>query len=182
MKKQTNPSQKTSKAKPQYRYYEINIQQTKDGSYFATIPEASWVLPYGSNFIASGETFEGCIARTKESIGVMYSFLTPEDKNRVRTDNYSVSKIYLPVEANDDEDERMRKALIKIFRSKRVQQYLSKKHLLKLSDRYIAIFEYKNGITDGTIHTNVATGKKFGISGGRAGAILARVTYEIEKL
>lgn len=60
-----------------------------------------------------------------------------------------------------------------------VQKYLAKKEELKLLSRYFDIFEYRYGITDGKFHTQKETGKKFGISGGRAGQIIARVRYEI---
>lgn len=65
--------------------------------------------------------------------------------------------------------------------NKSIIRYQVNKHLLLLKDRYFDIFEYRNGLTDGTKHTLEETGKKFGISGGRAGQIEARVWYEVEQ-
>lgn len=61
-----------------------------------------------------------------------------------------------------------------------IDKYIQKKHLLKLKDRYINIFEYRNGIIDGRRHTHKETGNKFGISDTRISQIEARVWYEIE--
>jgi DNA-directed RNA polymerase sigma subunit (sigma70/sigma32) len=66
--------------------------------------------------------------------------------------------------------------------NKSIIRYQVNKHLLKLKDRYYAIFEYRNGVTDGKRHTLKETGMKFGICGGRVGQIEARVWYEVERL
>ncbi|MEK7464096.1 MAG: hypothetical protein AAB610_03185 [Patescibacteria group bacterium] len=63
-----------------------------------------------------------------------------------------------------------------------MKQYQEKKHLLKLSERYLVFFEYRNGITDGTKHTLRETGQKFGVGGTRAGQIIARVEYELGRV
>ena len=63
-----------------------------------------------------------------------------------------------------------------------MKTYQNKKHLLKLSERYLAFFEYRNGLTDGTKHTLKETGEKFGVGGTRARQIIARVEYELGRV
>ncbi|MBU6427106.1 hypothetical protein KGQ27_02590 [Patescibacteria group bacterium] len=63
-----------------------------------------------------------------------------------------------------------------------IQLYKDKKHLLKLRARYFEIFEYRNGISDGSRHTQKETGVKFGISGTRIAQIEARVWYEVNRV
>ncbi|MEN9912936.1 MAG: hypothetical protein RLY66_344 [Candidatus Parcubacteria bacterium] len=63
-----------------------------------------------------------------------------------------------------------------------MKTYQDKKHLLKLSERYLEFFEYRNGFTDGIKHTFKETGDKFGVGGTRAGQIIARVEYELGRV
>ena len=64
-----------------------------------------------------------------------------------------------------------------------IQKYRSEKHRLgHLRPRYLEIFEYRTGITDGSPHTQRETGKRFGISSSRAAQMEARVRYELEQI
>ena len=58
--------------------------------------------------------------------------------------------------------------------------YKQVKHLIKLKERYFDIFEFRNGLKDGTHHTLEETGERFGgISGNRVRQLEARVIFEI---
>ena len=60
-----------------------------------------------------------------------------------------------------------------------LEHYKRVKHLIKLSDRYFQMFEFRNGLADGTQHTLNETGKRFGdISGNRVRQLEARVIFE----
>ena len=60
------------------------------------------------------------------------------------------------------------------------KEYLAYKNSLGLRQRYYDIFEYRNSLADGSRHTLEETGQRFGISGGRARQIEARVIFEVE--
>ena len=60
------------------------------------------------------------------------------------------------------------------------KEYIAYKNSLGLRQCYYDIFEYRNGISDGSWHTQKETGLKFGIGGGRVGQIEARVRFEVE--
>lgn len=57
-----------------------------------------------------------------------------------------------------------------------------KQQLVKVPSRYLEVFEYRNGLTDGVSHTQKDTGAKFNISATRIGQMEARVKYELEQL
>jgi DNA-directed RNA polymerase sigma subunit (sigma70/sigma32) len=61
-----------------------------------------------------------------------------------------------------------------------VEEYLSKKDLLKLKPRYLDIFEFRHGLFDGFPHSLAESGKKFGISGTRIRQLVARVKDELD--
>lgn len=64
-----------------------------------------------------------------------------------------------------------------------VEKYKSNKHRLgHLQPRYLEIFEYRLGLTDGTPHSQKETGEKFGVTGNRIRQIEERVKYELERL
>lgn len=65
---------------------------------------------------------------------------------------------------------------------KLIQNYKTHKEELKLRPRYLAIFEFRNGLFDGRFHTLKESGGKFGVSGNRIYQIEARVKYELERL
>lgn len=65
---------------------------------------------------------------------------------------------------------------------KLVEKYKTEKYRLgHLQPRYLEVFEYRTGITDGDPHTQKETGKKFGISSTRAAQLEARVKYELDQ-
>jgi DNA-directed RNA polymerase sigma subunit (sigma70/sigma32) len=63
-----------------------------------------------------------------------------------------------------------------------IKKYTSHKKELKLLPRYLHIFEFRNGLTDGEFHTQAETGRKFNISATRVYQMMARLEYELEKL
>jgi DNA-directed RNA polymerase sigma subunit (sigma70/sigma32) len=63
-----------------------------------------------------------------------------------------------------------------------LKKYTANKDAIKVLDRYKDIFEYRNGLSDGVVHTQKETGQKFNIGATRVGQIEARVKYEIEKM
>lgn len=64
-----------------------------------------------------------------------------------------------------------------------IKKYGVDKHRLDhLQPRYLEIFEYRIGLTDGSPHTQEETGKKFDVSGTRIRQIEERVKYELEQL
>ncbi len=67
-------------------------------------------------------------------------------------------------------------------REKLIQNYKTYKEELKLKPRYLAIFEFRNGLINGNSHTLKESGNKFGISGNRIYQIEARVKYELKRL
>ena len=62
-----------------------------------------------------------------------------------------------------------------------IKKYIAKKSFLRITPRDLAVFEYRNGITDGIVRTQKEAGKKFGISSTRARQIEAHVKDEMEK-
>lgn len=61
-----------------------------------------------------------------------------------------------------------------------IEPYMRVKDMLNLKPRYLEMFEYRNGLTDGEIHTLSETGKQFdGISGNRVRQLEARVIFEV---
>ena len=69
------------------------------------------------------------------------------------------------------------------YDKKLVEKYKAEKYRLgHLQLRYLEVFEYRTGITDGDPHTQKETGKKFGISSTRAAQLEARVKYELEQI
>lgn len=65
-----------------------------------------------------------------------------------------------------------------------IEKYKQNKHQLaaKMHPRYLEVFEYCTGITDGILHTQKEAGKKFGVSSTRIAQLVARVKYELEQL
>ncbi len=65
----------------------------------------------------------------------------------------------------------------------KLKQYRAVKHLLtKMPERYFRVFEFRNGITNGTRHSQRETGEKFQISRERVGQLEARVWYEVQEV
>lgn len=62
-----------------------------------------------------------------------------------------------------------------------IKKYQTDKHQLgHLKPRYLEVFEYRLGLTDGSPHSQEETGQKFGVSGTRIRQIEERVKYELE--
>lgn len=62
-----------------------------------------------------------------------------------------------------------------------IEKYRACADALKLKRRYLDIFDFRYGLSDGKGHSFKECGKKFGVSGERIRQIVARVEYEIEK-
>lgn len=63
-----------------------------------------------------------------------------------------------------------------------IKKYQLVKDSLSLGPRYLEVFEFKNGITDGRVYTLIECAKKFGVSRTRIQQIEARVLYGLENL
>ena len=178
--------------KPKHFYHEIHIYPVGDEggkeTYCAMFPVKTILsvktFP-NQTYLARGETLEECVANAKKSIDFMLDLMTPKDRQNIGKSNLGVSKVYLLIGPNktdittDKLEDFHKNNFIQLDQMKK---YTDKKPLLKLNERYIAIFEYRNGITDGIKHTLKETGQKFGIGPTRARQIEARVWYEIEKI
>ncbi len=69
---------------------------------------------------------------------------------------------------------------MKLGNSELVKKYESVKDLLGLSPRYLAIFEYRIGQTDGKSHSQREVGRRFGVTATRIRQIEERVKYELD--